>query len=287
MNILTPYQFAVAAGSSPPLDLLSVSTYSAAFSLRLLRAAYTGNAIKVRNNTTNALQDIGFNGSGNLDTASLATFLGSADGYVETLYDQSGHGLNVTASGTTRPRIALAGAIDLLNGVPTMVFNGANFLTNAAGAITSTAGWTANAVAKPTVNTGFQAVFDQDTLPSTRIAQYIRTASGGYQTIAFNTAVSNVSTSVPSNSTVISSICTPSVLSMYGDGTVGASTSAFTGTIATGAIAFAIGKSLVTSSPNWFTGKISEVIGFSTALSTADRHLLERNQGVYYGVTVA
>ena len=63
---------------------------AAAYSLRQLRTAYEGPAIKVRREVDNALLTIGFV-DGNLDTASLLAFAAGTNGYVsvDTWYDQS------------------------------------------------------------------------------------------------------------------------------------------------------------------------------------------------------
>jgi hypothetical protein len=58
---------------SPVLDTLSVSAV-AAYSLRKLRTAYVGSAIRVRRSSDNVEQDIGFTASGNLDSAALLNF---------------------------------------------------------------------------------------------------------------------------------------------------------------------------------------------------------------------
>jgi hypothetical protein len=58
-------------GGTPLLD--TYTDAAAAFSLRKLRAAYSGNAIRVRRSNDNAEQDIGFINN-QLDTGSLATF---------------------------------------------------------------------------------------------------------------------------------------------------------------------------------------------------------------------
>jgi hypothetical protein len=47
-----------------------------------------------------------------------------------------------------------------------------------------------------------------------------------------------------------------------------------------------IGQDRSFTSREW-NGPIQEVILFSTNLSTAARQLIERNQGAYYGITVA
>ncbi len=70
------------------LDTLSATAF-AAFSTRKLRSAYAGSALKVTTSAGgNATQDIGFV-SNNLDTAALATFIGSNSGSIDTWYDQS------------------------------------------------------------------------------------------------------------------------------------------------------------------------------------------------------
>ena len=73
----------------PPALLLDTYTNAAvAYSLRQLRTAYTGAAIRVRRSSDNAEQDINFVG-GDLDTASLLTFCGANNGFITTWYDQS------------------------------------------------------------------------------------------------------------------------------------------------------------------------------------------------------
>jgi hypothetical protein len=77
------------------LDQIGIPA-AAAYSLRKLRAAYTGNAIRVRRSSDNAEANIGFTAIGDLDTASLLAHVGSGDGFVVTRYDQSGNGRDAT-----------------------------------------------------------------------------------------------------------------------------------------------------------------------------------------------
>ena len=71
---------------------------AAAYSLRLLSSTYSGDAINVWNGTSYA--DIGFDGSGELDTTALAAHCGSNDGFIRYWYDQSGNA-NDAAQTTT------------------------------------------------------------------------------------------------------------------------------------------------------------------------------------------
>ncbi len=65
----------------------------AGYSLRKLSAYYTGPVIRVRRDSDNAEQDIGFTFSyegSKLDENALTAFVGSASGFVTRWYDQSG-----------------------------------------------------------------------------------------------------------------------------------------------------------------------------------------------------
>ena len=86
---------------------------AAAYSLRLLRTAYSGNSIRVRRSSDNAEQDIAFVGN-DLDTASLLTFCGAGNGFVTTWYDQSGNANDATQStAVNQCQIVSSGALIL------------------------------------------------------------------------------------------------------------------------------------------------------------------------------
>jgi hypothetical protein len=112
-----------------PLLLDFYPNAGAAYSLRKLRAAYSGNCIRVRR-TDNTEQDIGFNSSGELDTVALLAFVGTGaldNGFVTTWYDQSGNSKNATnATAINQPRIVNLGALDVVNGKPAVLGDGVN-----------------------------------------------------------------------------------------------------------------------------------------------------------------
>ncbi|MFY7884564.1 MAG: arabinofuranosidase catalytic domain-containing protein [Dolichospermum sp.] len=102
-----------------PLLLDAYPGAFAAYSLRKLRTAYTGPAIRVRRSSDNTETDIGFNGGGTLDTTALTTFVGAGNGFVRTWYDQSGNGRNqIQTVNANQPSIVTSGAIILVNGKP-------------------------------------------------------------------------------------------------------------------------------------------------------------------------
>jgi len=100
---------------------------AAAYSVRKLRTAYTGSAIKVRRSSDNTEQDIGFSGA-NLDTSALTSFCGSGDGFVTTWYDQSGNARNaINSTAANQPQIVSSGSLfNNINGLPSIRFDGSN-----------------------------------------------------------------------------------------------------------------------------------------------------------------
>lgn len=116
-------------GGAPPATLLldDYPNAAAAYSLRKLRTAYTGNCIEVRRSNDNTTSNIGFSGN-YLDTVALKTFCGSNSCFVRTWYDQSTNTRNViqTADNTRQPRIVNAGVIERRNGQCTVFFDGTN-----------------------------------------------------------------------------------------------------------------------------------------------------------------
>jgi len=110
-----------------PAQPLLLDTYpdaAAAYSLRKLRTAYTGAAIRMRR-TDNTETDIGFV-NGVLDTSSISTFCGASEGFVTTWYDQSGIGVNaIQSTSAAQPKIFSSPNFYLENGKPSIKFTGA------------------------------------------------------------------------------------------------------------------------------------------------------------------
>jgi hypothetical protein len=111
---------------TPLLD--AIGTASGAYSLRKLRAAYAGSAVRVRRSSDNTEQDIGFTAKGDFDSAAFSTFVGAGQGYVTRWYDQSTALKDaIQATTTLQPEIKLA----VTNNRPAPMFNG-GYLTIAA-----------------------------------------------------------------------------------------------------------------------------------------------------------
>jgi len=114
--MITPYSNII---SVTTLEALLLDTYSgaaAAYSLRKLSATYTGSAIRVRRESDNTEQDIGFVDN-ELDTSALTTFCSGTNGFVMTWYDQSGNGYDASqTTATSQPQIVSSGSVLLENG---------------------------------------------------------------------------------------------------------------------------------------------------------------------------
>ena len=92
---------------------------AAAYSLRKLRTAYAGSAIRVRRSSDDEEQDIGFDVNGNLDTGALLAFCLVGNGFVTRWYDQSGNARNATQTTLiNQPKIVNAGVLLTKYGKP-------------------------------------------------------------------------------------------------------------------------------------------------------------------------
>lgn len=263
-----------AAGSSPVLDGLSASA-AAAYSLRKLRSAYAGSAIRVRRSSDNAEADIGFTGN-NFDTAALLAHVGVGDGFVTTWYDQSGNSSRNLGQSTagSQLRIALSGAVETgPNSRPVVRALGAQHMTAASwGSVAQP--FTRNYVIDD-ASTG-HVLNSLNSTPNT--AEYFSAAT----TIRMYAGSDGPSNSLTATeAAVLTSIYNGASSQQAKNGTLSSaanpSTNAFAGiTIASsnGSLAFT-------------TALFCELVIFASALSTGDRQALERDQGAYYGITVA
>jgi Alpha-L-arabinofuranosidase B, catalytic len=118
-------------GAAAPAAGLLLDDYpnaAAAYSLRLLRTGYTGDCMIIRRASDNSLDTIGFLG-GYADTTTIATFCASTSCFVQTWYDQSLNGNDVTqATALNQPSIFASGAIQVLGSKKAIKGDGNDFL---------------------------------------------------------------------------------------------------------------------------------------------------------------
>jgi len=103
-----PMQLPVAGGYTGPGDV--VGGAYAWWGLRAYSLATIGNnCVKLRRDSDDATQDFITLANGSLDVASIATFKGAANLFVDTLYDQVAGALNLVAVSSVQPSFTLSG----------------------------------------------------------------------------------------------------------------------------------------------------------------------------------
>jgi len=258
---------------------------AAAYSLRKLRSAYTGSAIRVRRSSDNTEQDIGFIQVGTdfiLDTSSLTSFCGSGNGFVTTWYDQSGNSNNaVQSTATNQPQIVSSGSVITENSKSTLQFDGTNDRIGFT-EITGVTGLTLISIHNYTTISISQTIYEGSDTLTAYTGSFVRDMSiGGRQNkaqIYFEDGTSRVlqgntiTTNVPYvQFGYVSS--TGTGISLNGNLTTG--TAAVNNCIVR-AIAQDIG------SP-YFNGKITELIIY-TSDQSSNRTAIESNINSYYNI---
>jgi hypothetical protein len=179
-----------------------------AYSLAWLNPSYTGNAIRVRRESDNTEQDIGFDGI-DLDTSALTTFCTGTNGFIRTFYDQSGNARNAAQTTTSlQPKV-----YDSVTGV--LTFNGKPYIdgkTNRilpAGTFTINQPFTLFAVARNS------AVGERLIHTSTSSLQ---TAAGPYISLNFGTSLNGTTLTDFTGQHLFSALANGSSSYIYQDG---------------------------------------------------------------------
>ena len=261
--------------STKPLD--DVPSASAAFSLRKLRTAYAGSAIRVRRSSDNTEQDIGFTSSGDLDTTTLLSFVGSSDGFVSKWYDQSGNARDaVQATVGNQPRIALAGVMETYNGRPSVhyIVGSSTYLTIASCPLNGADGTFVGAIQSNTQSWSrvfdFNIVANKNLFFATLGNLRVNTGSGETGLSSFTVSAFGFYSFVRSGGTAYS----------YKNGSLLTSSSmnALNGLTFTNNY---LGKSAY-SGDAYYDGYQSELLFYASALSSANRQILEQSAELYY-----
>jgi len=263
----------------------SLPAAAAAFSFRKLKSTYSGSSIRVRRSSDNAEQDIGFS-SNLLDTAAMLTFIGANDGYIVTMYDQSGNTRDVTQStASEQPKIVSSGAVILDNGKVGALSTGTQYLRKTTPGIAYSSHYI-GIVATPTELGDFTDMFGTGNVGATSAILLMNYGGGNATRGHYWSAVGALITDyTPSPTTgspyIFAQLATGTNFYVGRNGTLSSAT-AYSGTTSAPPT-LNIGGRL----QGGFKGYMKEIIVFDSTLSTADRNALERNQGTYYGITVA
>lgn len=275
--------------SAPPPLVLDSLTPQRAYSMRRLRTAYAGAAIRVRRSSDNTEQDIGFSGNA-LDTSALLAFAGSGSAFIRTFYDQMGNANWEQTTQANQPRIVNAGVIDATSGYPEIVFtdNSTQSLTQppflyAAGAMTILA------VASSATPGGLPRDFIGEAGAGS--AEYlIRTGAGLSQSNIFR--LTNDAATLIAFTTLDSTVWdgtarslvykdTGSAVDLFENGNI-QTTAGYTRSGVLTLNRLNVGNLVATSIPL----RLREVIIFSSAISNPNQNTIAQNQGAHYGITV-
>lgn len=274
----------MAGGVITPLLLDLYPNAAAAYSLRKLRNGYGGSAIRVRRSSDNAEQDIAFV-SGNLDTASLASFCFGTDGFVTTFYDQSGNNRNVIqTSAINQPQIVSFGNLILQNGRPVISFTSNNKRLQSASNVSlvfidATTSYVSRNVAQPA---DFNGMFGFGNNGQGSLIRYAGSASNtnyGYSTFGSD-YVSTISATNDSSLALYSSKYTafPNLATLYKNATTQSGSPTTGGTISLGKFA------INTIADRNSSGTIFFSEGVFYAFNNSQILLIRDNQRLYYSI---
>jgi hypothetical protein len=282
-SAISPYKITTfQSGGAPFVGLLDTYPNSAAaYSVRLLKSDYAGSTMEVRRSSDNALQDIGFDANGDLDTTSLLSFVGEGDGFIRTWYDQSGNAYNATQTTTSaQPQIVSSGVISNKNSKPAIDFSGGNWKLDANAAASEFAGTDVNFES-------FSVLSGDGSLNKSFFS--LAAASGNTTSLQLRTIRDDASTNNDkstttqiTNQSLVSVLGTPSDYNIYVDGTADAGNP---NTASLGLCSFAkatIGNDARAVSAYW-GGTIQELVFYNTDQSS-NRTGIETNQNDYYTI---
>ena len=262
--------------------LLDVYTNAAvAYSVRKLRTAYTGNAIRVRRASDNAESDIGFSG-GNLDTSSLTSFCSGTNGFVTTWYDQSGNSRNATqTTAANQPQIVSSGAVINVNTNPSLQFDGTNDIMKFIGNGTSSSNTLFVLSKCNNLTPSYQTITSIGSIkPSTAFAYLYFNASAADKRIIYSDVLSSQDGSRTTNQELVAIDAASSSISMFVNNS-SVSLTNNTRTLTTNLNDLQIGNDTQYNDP--YNGNIQEVVLYTTA-QTSNVSGINTNINTYYGI---
>jgi hypothetical protein len=275
---------------------------AAAYSLRKLDKDYTGNAIRVRRSNDNSEQDIGFTSSGDLDTASLKTFVGAGNGAgVAIFYDQSGNGRNaVQSTAALQPTIMSNGDIGRRGGKVAIIYDGTNDYLEAASTsgltisptsfyAVSSRGNTANEL-RTVFSTGilsvqrgygiFYSLTEAPSLTQDRLYNQVRFQTGSQVSLR-----GNYTNTINTNNLFFSTVTTTSNNTWYNGGNNASETYSYTNNTTTANITIGVRASPLSTAPYTFylNGSTSEIVIWQSDQSS-NRTGIETNINTYWTI---
>lgn len=274
-----------------------VDTYSApvAYSVRKISST-ASNCLRVRRDSDNAEQDIGFSGN-DLDTASLSTFVGANSAFVVKWYNQgtSGSGADlVQATAANQVRIVNAGVNETDNGVICITQHSATgYLqsTNHDLGITTRSSFVVYSMVTNLLNRGIYAVHtgtgnDYDRTDSYTYVQYNNTLAyqhsiSGSASGTYRNAIGSGTAALPQ--TLVTEIVASGTGTVYLDGTSASTESSFTAFTGSTNQLLLFGRFTGGSVNSQGNNKFQELIFFETDES-ANKAAIETDINGHYSI---
>jgi len=286
--VAAPYSWTIVdLGAAVVGNLLLDTTYGsgaeAAYSVRKLRTAYTGPAMKVQDTVGGSTQDIYFDANNNIDEAAIVSYGGSNDVFVVTWYDQSGNGNDTEQpSSALRPKIydGTSGALVTENGKPAVEFDGSNdSLTSSTPPFSGTTNRTSFTVSKANTATSDDIIYGINSLAGLTGTIWQLTAETQLRVsgrIAFN----NSAQTIYSLGTLVFDGTTVNDANFYLNGSITTQGTSTGATINTSNNDWSIGHT--PTQTTFYDGKQQELIFYANAKSSTDQTSIESNIGNYF-----
>ncbi|AWG01182.1 hypothetical protein DZF92_04585 [Clavibacter michiganensis subsp. insidiosus] len=309
----TAYDFRVKSsntgGTAAPSSTVSATTLASGFVLsdlatpatraygtRRMHAAYSGPALRVVRLSDSTRMDVPFDERGDLDTATMLAWAGSATVSVETFYDLTGNGLHLTQSTPTNmARLALNGTLDTIGGKPAPVGNANTFYS---GTFTGPSLYARGSSTVCAVSYGAATANGRlvsETSSSAVAQQYVPIMANATNSALVSQRITDdTAASVAPDTATAAAFATSTLVQITSTDTGSAFVKRVNGADA-GTVTYTRSGALTLNTFTWgglfrngtFGAPIAtrpiELVAFPSALSSADRAVVEASQKAYFG----
>jgi hypothetical protein len=263
---------------------------AAAYSTRRAVLGYTGSAMAVRDGANSATADVAVDSSGVISDSSTVTitsvggsgftlaqtmtfssFYAAHSVFVTKWYDQSGNGNDASqATAAAQPYIVNSGTLTTVNNLPSVLWNSTSqYLATTASLSLTTANFVRNAP-----GSGYQYFMSQPSNTDYSIRFSVSYANGGSYSNA------TIRDWGKGQTQYVDGVASTTVASAFHIGTFYANSAPNSGTVSISNTSTGGGIRGLTSNDT-----ISDLILFSSSLSTSDRQALEHVQESYYSIS--
>ena len=268
---------------------IDYSTAAAAYSLRKVKASYSGNAVRIRRSSDDVEVNVAFDSSDKVSSSSsisivsgsttattLGDFINGTDAFVHTWYDQAGSNNLTQSTPANQPKIASSGAL-IADGLD---FDGSASYLDATSALGATSNIGIFSVVTPDNGDALGYIIDNRDADDDGAALLQTDAdSGRYLFSMDNFDVTTVNASVSTSKTLVSGIQTNTLLLLFKNAIL-----APIGTDNPISVtsAFRVGANRV-STGDYFDGRIEEIILY-TSDEFDERFKIQSNINNYYNL---